>query len=400
MPVQQVTPVICSNCQAQYTAPLNNIINGQDQPLKAAFLQGRVNISQCPQCGAANRPDVPILYYDLEKELALVLTPGGLSLDKPTQEKMIGDLTNSVINSLPTEQRKFYLFNPKPFFSLESMVKAVLEADGITEEMLDRQAAQAKLIQEFMQAPDEDTLKDLVKTHDAELDYEFFEILTAYMQAAQMEGDQNRAQAFYALRTVLARWSTKGKEAVAEIDQKIGLVVLENQDELLEQLRAASSDEEIEGLVAAGHGLLDYGFFQKMTATIDQANKEGDTATASELRELRAKVLDIKAQHEEQSREALEKASDLLKAVLQSSRPDQVIDQKLDQIDEAFFFVLSANIEEARRQGQNETAQALEMVGNLAMAKLQGIDLSAMEADQETQSNPPEEKPQIHIGRR
>ncbi|MCB0197390.1 MAG: hypothetical protein KDJ65_35915 [Anaerolineae bacterium] len=400
MAVQQVTPVVCSNCQGQYNAPVNSIINGQDQAMKAAFLQGRINISQCPHCGTANRPDVPILYYDLEKELALVLAPGGLTLDKTTQEKMIGNLTNSLINSLPTEQRKFYLFNPQQFLTLENMVKAVLKADGITEEMLDKQAARTKLIQEFMQAPDEDTLKDLVKTHDEELDYEFFEILTAYMQTANMEGDQNRAQAFYALRAVLARWSTKGKEAVAEIDQKIGLVVLENQEELLERLSQATTDEEIEGLVAAGHGLLDYTFFQKLTDKIDRVSKEGDAASATALRELRSKVLEIKAHHEEQSRIVLERAGNLLKEVLQSSRPDKVIDEKLDQIDEAFFFVLTANIEEARRQGHNETAQALEMIGNLTMAKLQGIDLSQMEAEAEPPAEQPQEKPQIHISRR
>ncbi|MCB0210970.1 MAG: hypothetical protein KDJ52_16640 [Anaerolineae bacterium] len=400
MAVQQVTPIVCSNCRTQYNAPINNIINGQDQVMKGAFLQGRINLSQCPQCGTVNRPDVPILYYDLEKELALVLAPGGLTLDKTTQEKMIGTLTNSLINSLPTEQRKFYLFNPQQFLSLESMVKAVLKADGITEEMLDQQAARTKLIQEFMQAPDEDTLKELVKTHDEELDYEFFEILTAYMQAANMEGDQNRAQTFYALRTVLARWSTKGKEAVAEIDKKIGLVVLENQEELLDRLSQATTDEEIEGLVAAGHGLLDYTFFQKLTDKIDRVSKAGDTASATALRELRSKVLEIKAHHEEQSRIVLERAGNLLKEILQSSRPDKVIDENLDQIDEAFFFILSANIDEARRQGHNETAQALEMIGNLTMAKLQGIDLSEMEADPEPPAEQPQEKPQIHISRR
>ena len=72
MPVQQVTPVICSNCRTQYSAPFNNLIDGQDPAMKSAFLQGRLNISQCPQCGAVNRPEVPLLYYDLEKELVAV----------------------------------------------------------------------------------------------------------------------------------------------------------------------------------------------------------------------------------------------------------------------------------------------------------------------------------------
>jgi hypothetical protein len=56
---------------------------------------------------------------------------------------------------------------------------------------------------------------------------------------------------------------------------------------------------------------------------------------------------------------------------LQSQDPQKVLAQKLDELDESFFAVLSANIEEARRQNQNEAAQAMEMVGNMAMAMLQ-----------------------------
>jgi hypothetical protein len=61
----------------------------------------------------------------------------------------------------------------------------------------------------------------------------------------------------------------------------------------------------------------------------------------------------------------------LLREILQSRDPQKVLAQKLDQIDESFFAVLSANIEEARQQNQNEAAQAMEMIGNMAMAMLQ-----------------------------
>jgi hypothetical protein len=114
--------------------------------MKAAFLQGQINLAQCPQCGTTFAANVPLLYYDLEKELSLVLVPPDLNVIGSDQEKLIGDLTNSLVNSLPTEERKFYLFNPKQFLSLESMVKTILEADGISEEVLEAQAARAKLI--------------------------------------------------------------------------------------------------------------------------------------------------------------------------------------------------------------------------------------------------------------
>jgi uncharacterized protein with ATP-grasp and redox domains len=117
--------------------------------------------------------------------------------------------------------------------------------------------------------------------------------------------------------------------------------------------------------------VLDYAFFQQLTATIDEANKAGDAKKAEALKNLRTKILETKAQQEELSRAALQKSVALLREVLQSSDPQKVLAQKLDEIDESFFAVLSANIEEARRQNQNEAAQAMEMIGNMAMAMLQ-----------------------------
>ncbi len=367
---QQVMLVTCPNCRAQFNVPAQNIIDGQNPVLKSAFLQGRLNVAQCPQCGAVSALNIPLLYYDLEKELALVLTPNGL-MAGPDQDKLIGQLTNALVNSLPAEKRKFYLFNPKIFLTLESMVKAVLEADGITEEVLEQQKAKIKLLEEFLQVKDEAALREKVKAHDAELDREFFEILTASMQAAQMEGDRAGAQTFYALRTILAQLSSQGQEIVADIDTSLGLVHIHSRADLLEKIRNAKDNEEFEALVAAGYPLLDYAFFQELTAKIDETAKAGDVKQANALKDLRTKILDTKARHEEMSQKALQKSAALLKEILQSGDPQKVLAQKLDELDESFFAILAANIEEARRQKQEQAAQAMEMIGNLAMAMLQ-----------------------------
>ncbi len=382
MAVQQIAPVNCSTCNAQFTAPVQNIINGQDAAMKAAFLQGRSNVVQCPQCGSAFSPNTPLLYYDLEKELALAFAPAALTLGSIDQEKVIGQLTNSLVESLPAEQRKYYLLNPKRFLTLESLIKAVLEADGITEEVMQAQAVRVKLLEEFLSASDDVELKEKVKTHDAELDYDFYEMLTAYMQAAQVEGDAVRSQTFFTLRTILSQLSTNGQEHIAAIDEKLGVVTISSQEELLEKLQNAQNDEELEALVAAGHSMLDYEFFQKLTAKIDQAAKSGDSKKAQQYKDIRSSVLDIKAKQEEQSRVTMERAADLLKEIFQSSQPDKTLEKNLDQLDDAFFYILSANIEEAKRQKQDEAAQAMGMIGNMAMAMLQERFASEAPSDQ------------------
>lgn len=371
MATQQVVPVTCPNCQTRFHAPIENIIDGQNPALKNAFLQGRLNVTQCPQCGLVSPLGVPLLYYDLEKELAFVLVPNGLQMAGPAQDKMIGDLTNKLINSLPPEERKFYLFNPKQFLTLESMVKAILEADGITEEVLEAQAAKVKLIEEFLQVGDEATLKKKVKEHDQELDRQFFEILTVSIQAAQMEGNQAGVQALFTLRSLLAKWSSQGKQAVAEIDAELGMVYLKGQEDLLERLQNAESEEEFETLIITGYPLLDYGFFQKLTAQIDEAIKAKDAQKEKSLVDLRTKILEAKARQEEKSRAILQRAAELLKEILQSSDPPKTLEQKLDEIDDAFFAVLSANIQEAQRQKQDQVAQTMELIGNMAISLLQ-----------------------------
>jgi hypothetical protein len=371
MAVQQMVPVACPNCGAQFTAPVESIVSASDAALKSALLQGRLNTAQCPRCSFTSTLNVPILYHDAEKELAYALVPNGLQVAGPDQEKMIGKLANTLMNSLPAEQRKFYILNPKIFLSLESMVKAILESEGITEEMLETQAAKVKLIEEFLKIDNEAAFKEKVKEHDAELDEAFFEVLTVSIQAAQMEGNMSGAQALFGLRTALARFSSQGRKIVKEIDQRLGLVFLQNQEELLEKMQSAKDDQELESWVAAGLAMLDYNFFQQLTARIDQAEKEGNRQKAAELKTLRAKVLEIKDRYEEMSRAALKKASELLKEVLQSRKPDKVLEQNLDKIDQAFFVVLSANIEEARRQKQEQAAQAMEMIGDMAMSMVQ-----------------------------
>ena len=153
MATSQITPIQCPVCGAQFSAPVQSIIDvGRDPQLKAQFLQGNINVAQCPQCGTQAPMTAPLLYHDPANELALVLMPNELNLHHDDQQKIIGSLTNTLINSLTPEQRKAYLLTPKTFFTMQSLVNVVLETEGITPEMLERQKDKARLINEFLQA--------------------------------------------------------------------------------------------------------------------------------------------------------------------------------------------------------------------------------------------------------
>lgn len=310
----------------------------------------------------------PILYHDPAHEMALILMPQDLHLHNNDQQKLIGDLTNSLLNSLPPEQRKGYLLNPKIFLTMQSLVNTVLQAEGITPEMIERQQAKVQLIDQLLRAPDEESLRKLVKEHDAELDYEFFQVLTAWAQTAHADGRTDVAQALLGLRSLLAEWSSGGRAALAQVDASLGLGETITREELLTRLQAAPSDEEFEELIAAGRSLLDYAFFQGLTAQMEAA---GDPESIARLKALRSRILDATARQDEEARTAMKRATDLLNDILKAEDPEVFARQHLAEIDDAFFNVLSVNIQRAEAEKRNNVSQALRQVADMVMSLLE-----------------------------
>ena len=371
MSMQQSITILCPECGTESDVVIQDIVNGQDLVAKTAFLEERLNDAQCVRCHTNITPTVPILYYDLEKETAFVLAPPESSLAAATQDETIQALTNVLINDLPAGQRKPYLFTPTRFDSFERMVDAILEAEGITAEVRQRQAEKAQLIEIFLTSPDEATFQHNIEQYDAELDYDFFELFTGYIQSAQMAGDESKAQMLFALREHLAKSSSQGQLAVAQLDAQMSAEVAKRQEQLLEQLREARNNEQRERLIADNYELLDLTFFEQVAAKIDQAAHAGDSVTANSLKALRSNILFLKTEYEKKTKAALEKGEELFKQIIQSDQPDQIIKKNLAQIDESFFFVLGTNIERARQQGQTEPAQAMEKIGQVAVTLLQ-----------------------------
>src|SRR5258706_10310847 len=145
------TQVSCPNCRLPGAATLEQLFDGnQDPSAKQRFLSGRFNMIQCPNCGYQGQVAGPIMYHAPEKELLLTFVPMELGLPQPEQEKLIGRLMNDVINKLPQDKRKGYLLSPKPTFTMQGLMERVLEADGITKEMLESQRAKVQLLQSLL----------------------------------------------------------------------------------------------------------------------------------------------------------------------------------------------------------------------------------------------------------
>lgn len=363
----QPIQVTCPQCNQPFTAQIESVIDVGEQPdLKEQLLRGQLNVAQCPHCGAAGAIGAPLLYHDPDKELALVLMPPELNLPRDEQEKLIGTLTNALMDSLPPEKRKGYLLQPKTFLSLENLMKAILEADGITPEMIEAQQKRAQLIQDLQsRLGSEEQFETFVEEHRDEIDYELFLILQAMIDTARQDGRDAEADILEELRQQLLE-VTGGPSGPPPTQ-----VEVEDFDELLDLLREADDQEELQALVATNRAVFDYNFFQELTNRIETAAQAGGTDRAEELRQLRQDVLQATESVDQATQEALQSAAQRLQDILSADDPHAAAEKQLDEIDEAFLVVLSANIAQAEEQGQEDVARTLRDLYDFILDRLE-----------------------------
>lgn len=115
---------------------------------------------------------MPLLYHDGSKELLISFVPMELGLSRDAQEKAIGDLLREVTTNLPQGAFKAYMLQPKQALTMQGLVDQVLQADGVTPEMLQAQRDRVKLVETFIQASEE-TLPDFVSKTTQELTRSF-----------------------------------------------------------------------------------------------------------------------------------------------------------------------------------------------------------------------------------
>lgn len=376
----QIVTVTCPACQTRYQASAQSIIDvGQDPRLKTMLLQGRLNVGVCPNCGTAGMLSVPMAYHDPENELLLVLIPQGLRVNEDERQRTIGRMSNAIMNSLPAQERKGYLLRPRLFLSLDSMIEAILEADGITPEMLEAQQEKLRLIASMIEVADDPLqLAALVGQNEAKIDYEFFALLALQLQAAEQQGEEELADKLSGVRGVLLERTETGRE-VAEQEQALGaaLAGLDEEEltreDLLRRILATGPEHEervLNVLISLARPLIDYQFFQLLTAQIDHAEEEAATERAERLKAIRARILEITQELDAQVRIETQGRARLLSEMLQSQEPRDTIRAHIDEIDDVFMSVLAASIAQ-NEQGHPEVAERLLGVRNLIVEVLE-----------------------------
>lgn len=377
--------ITCPSCQQPYQARIEQIIDvGRDPSAKSRFLSGQTNVGACPHCGYRVALATPMLYHDPEKELFLVYIPVELGLPKQEEEKVIGQLVKAVMDSTPPEQRRGYMFQPRPMLSLQGLVESVLNADGITPEVLEAQRTKMRLVETFLQT-DDDQLPQLVAQYDDQIDMEFLEVIMLAAENAQQSGRADMAAHAMQVRERLLELSTAGKEVVKDLEaQELAIQdVMTRLQDLGENPTAddfmdmvvglADDDRKLQALVGLQYPVFDYSFFQALSERIDNA-ADGEKPTLESVRDRLVELTDLIKQQQEAQAKA---AAMVLTNIVNSDNIEEAIRQNLPYLDDTFMMVLSANLKAA--QDRNDAN---------AIARLQSVADTVNEIVQE--SVPPE----------
>jgi hypothetical protein len=362
---QTIARIACPNCQNQFQVPIEQVIDVRADPgAKGRVLNGLVNTAICPHCGMGGALSLPFLYHDPDRELAFVYMPMEAGRTDVERQQAIGKLTTEVMNSLPPEERKGYLLQPQVFFSMENLLNKLLELEGITPEMIEAQRAKVALLQQMVGTESDEELEALIKENEEAVDDELFSLLAINLRLTQSAGQEAGLEKLMAVREKLFEMTELGQKVKVREDLVKALQADPSRETLLDLLIDASDEEVREVLLMVGRQLVDYLFFQKLTARIDAAS---DAAGKKRLTALRQEVLDVRDRIDEEERALLEQRAALLRDLLLSSDPENLARRRMSEIDQPFMALLVAEMQEAQEEGNEEAVKSLQAIWEILM---------------------------------
>jgi hypothetical protein len=360
------TQVSCPNCRQPVVAEINQLFDVNTDPsAKARLLSGSYNLVQCSFCGYQGNLATPIVYHDPDKELLLTYVPPEMGLPRNEQERLIGGMINQVISKLAQEKRKGYLLNPQSTLTLQGLVERVLEADGITREMIQAQQQRMSLLQRLANATDESVRAEIVRQEEALIDAEFFSLINRLIEVSLMGGDRESAQQLSELQKSLLPLTSYGREIQAQ-SKEVEMAIKDLQalgkgltrEKLLELVIDAPNETRLSALVSLTRPGMDYQFFQLLSERIDRARGDG----RKRLVDLRTKLLEMTEEIDRQNEQHRQQTRQLIEQILGSGDVTAAMTQALSVVDETFIQEIQSMLEEARDQGDIEKSGKLKQM--------------------------------------
>ena len=369
--------VQCPSCGARYTVPIFTIIDlGVNPELGPALLGGQINVAMCPQCGVGGPLGAPLMVHEPAHDfLGVYVPPTGV--DDVQRQRIIGDLTQTLMRRLPTEARRGYMLQPKEYMDWNRFVERLWEFQGVTPEMLRRQRDQAAAIQSLARLADDPGALDIaLERYKGLVDRQFFALLERLMMLSSNQGDREGVALLQTLRQALLEKTEAGRELktlqdrVEQVVRKIqpGASRADVLDILLEAWRAPGGDEIAPSVVLSLAPMLDYQFLLEVAQRLERTT---DTAERTNLEKLREIVMAVQEQQRAAQQNTAAQAQEILQAVLESTDPAATLRENADLIDENFLSLLAGSIQRAEQNKATGAANRLRRVYEMAMGLMQ-----------------------------
>jgi hypothetical protein len=346
----------CPRCHQPVVADVQQLFDMTTDPTaKQRLLSHTTNTTHCQACGYEGMISVPVVYHDPEKELLLTFFPPDLGLPVNEQEKQIGPLINQVVNALPVEKRKGYLFQPQTMLTYQTMIDRILGADGITKEMVEAQQKRINLIQKLISVPDAEGRKSIIHENEAIADGNFFAIFSTLIESAAMQGDEKSAQMLSELNKEIMQETAFGRELLAQ-NQEAQKAIKALQDaskegltreRLLEVLSEITSDSAMTTVVSLTRNGLDYQFFQSLTERIEKESGEAK----QKFTQLREKLLKITRDYDLEVNKRIAGAEKLLDSILAEANLEEAVKKHLEEFDDFFSQAIRNAFNKANQEG-------------------------------------------------
>ena len=361
------TQIACPQCHQPNIVEVQQIFDMSQDPLaKQKLLNGAVNVIHCPTCGYSGMLGTPIVYHDPEKELFLTFFPPESGVPLNEQERQLGPMINRVIDALPAEKRKAYVLQPKSMLTYQTLIETILEADGITKEMLEEQQKKIRLIQRLVTAP-ENELEAIIDQEKDMFDVSFFAMYSRLMQSAINQNDEASTKQLEKVQNLLFQKTEVGKQLYkSSLETQQAIKALQDagkdggltREKLLDVVLNAKSDTAVSTIVSLARNGMDYTFFQLLSQKIEDAKEE----EKERLTKLRDNLLSFTAELDKRMQAEVKATRDLLEKIIQADNIEAETEKNLENISELFLQIVEDEIDKARKQGDLDRIQKLERV--------------------------------------
>jgi hypothetical protein len=355
----QLVTVNCAHCGFPFQIPVFSIIDVKQNPeLKPALLSGELNAAQCPSCGRVNYIGGPLIYHDPGHDFLAVYVPMEANIPDSERQKIIGELTNALMNALPAEDRRGYMLTPSQFFDLETLIRKILELDGVTSEMLEASSRKIALLEKMLSLQNDEMAFNMAVVENKELlDREFFMLIADAIERYRGLGQEDQVKALEALRERLMPVTEFGQRLLKQRRAVEALGANPTRQQVMDAIIAGDL-EEVEAITVAALPMLDYNFFQELTTRIEAT--EGDEREALETkRDMMLHVLETFRKLDEQATQA---ASHVANELIKAEDLDEAIQEFASMIDERVLDVLMRDMQVAQAEGAPEVAARIQKV--------------------------------------